>query len=83
MKGAFTHCKLAIVSNVSEMGRIANEEKLAESFEAEDENSLVKCLKRVLNNGSEFYSDKINNAYKYANKRDWSSLAKRFISSLE
>ncbi|MDC3167797.1 glycosyltransferase [Prochlorococcus sp. AH-716-D22] len=83
MKGAFTHSKLAIVSNVSEMGRLANEEKLAESFEAEDENSLVKCLKKVLNSGSEFYSDKINNAYNYANKRDWSNLAKGFIKSLE
>ena len=83
MKGAFTHSKLALVSNVSEMGRIATEEKLAESFIAEDDNSIVNSIKLVLQNGPGYYSEKIKSAYDYANKRNWSNLSKRFIKSLE
>ena len=83
MKGAFTHSKLALVSNVSEMGRIATEEKLAESFIAEDDNSVVNSIKLVLQNGPGYYSEKIKSAYDYANKRNWSNLSKRFIKSLE
>ena len=83
MKGAFTNSKLALVSNVSEMGRLVTEERLGESFEAESENSLIDCINRVLKNGSEYYYEKISNANNYANERNWKNLAKRFISSLE
>ena len=38
MKGAFNHSKLAIVSNVSEMGRLAKEENLSEFFDSENLN---------------------------------------------
>ena len=82
MKGAFTHSKLALVSNVSEMGRLAKEERLAEFFNPEDRESLVSCVKRVLLNGEEYYSDKIKMANKYANERDWSNLSEKFIKSL-
>ena len=83
MKGAFTNFKLALVSNVSEMGRLATEERLGEFFEAENENSLIDCINRVLKNGSEYYYEKISNAKNYANERNWKNLTKRFISSLE
>jgi len=83
MKGAFTNSKLALVSNVSEMGRLATEERLGEAFEAESENSLIECINRVLKNGPEYYYEKISNANNYANQRNWKNLAKRFISSLE
>ena len=83
MKGAFTNFKLALVSNVSEMGRLATEERLGEFFEAENESSLIECINRVLKNGSEYYYQKISNANNYANERNWESLAIRFISSLE
>ena len=83
MKGAFTHFKLALVSNVAEMGRLATEEGLGEVFEAEDENSLIECISKVLKNGSEYYYQKISNANKYANERNWTNLANRFISNLE
>ena len=83
MKGAFTHSRLALVSNVSEMGRIATEEKLAESFIAEDDTSVVNSIKLVLENGPTYYSEKIKSAHDYANKRNWSNLSKRFIKTLE
>ncbi len=83
MKGAFTHSKLALVANVSEMGRIAKEEKLAVSFIAEDELSVVSSIKLVLKKSPEYYSEKIKSACDYANERDWSNLSKRFIKSLE
>ena len=83
MKGAFTNLKLALVSNVSEMGRLATEERLGEAFEAENENSLIECINRVLKNGSEYYYEIISNANNYANERNWESLANKFISSLE
>ena len=65
------------------MGRLATEEGLGEAFEAEDENSLIECIFKVLKNGSEYYYEKIYNANKYANERNWTNLANRFISSLE
>ena len=83
MKGAFTNLKLALVSNVSEMGRLATEERLGEAFEAENENSLIECINRVLKNGSEYYYEKISNANNYANERNWENFARRFISSLK
>ena len=83
MKGAFTNSKLALVSNVSEMGRLATEERLGEFFEAENESSLIECINRVLKNGSEYYYEKISNANNYANERNWKNLANRFISSLK
>ena len=82
MKGAFTHSKLALVANVSEMGRLAKEERLAEYFHPEDTESVICCIKRVLLNGEDYYSDKIKMANKYANERDWSNLSKKFIKSL-
>ena len=83
MKGAFTHSKLALVSNVSEMGRLAKEEKLAEYFEAENPDSLLACIKRVLENGPEFYSEVINGARDYSKKRNWSNLTNKFLKSFE
>ena len=83
MKGAFTHEKLAVVANVSEMGRLAKEEKLAEYFNAEDEYSLVDCIKNVLQRTPDYYKEKIKKARNYANERDWSNLSKKFINSLE
>ena len=83
MKGAFTHEKLAIVANVSEMGRLAKEEDLAEYFEAEDESSLLCCINKILKRKPAFYKEKIIKARNYASKRDWSSLSKKFINSLE
>ena len=83
MKGAFTHSKLAIVSNVSEMGRLAKEENLAEFFDSENSESIVSCIKNVLEKKDEYYSDKIKRAFKYANERDWSNLSGKFIESLK
>ena len=83
MKGAFTHSKLAIVSNVSEMGRIAKEENLAEYFTSEDSQSLVSCIRKVLGKKDEYYADKIDRALRYANERDWSNLSGKFIKSLK
>ena len=83
MKGAFTHSKLALVANVSEMGRIAREEKLAEYFMPEDDYSAVSSIKLVLKNGPKYYAEKIKASNDYANQRDWNNLSKRFIKSLE
>lgn len=83
MKGAFTHYKLALVSNVSEMGRLAKEEKLAEYFSAEDEKSLVDCVRKTLKNEPSYYFNQIASANKYANDRDWANLAMKFIASFE
>ena len=83
MKGAFTHSKLAIVSNVSEMGRIAKEENLAEYFTSEDSQSLVSCIRKVLGKKDEYYADKIDRALRYANERVWSNLSGKFIKSLK
>ena len=83
MKGAFTHSKLAIVSNVSEMGRLAKEENLAEYFISEDSKTLVSCIRKVLEKKDGFYTDKIERASKYANERDWSNLSGKFIDSLK
>ena len=83
MKGAFTHSKLAIVSNVSEMGRLAKEEKLAEYFISEDSQSLVSCIRKVLGKKDGYYADKIDRALRYANERDWSNLSQKFIESLK
>ena len=83
MKGAFTHEKLAVVSNVSEMGRLAKEENLAEYFEAEDESSVVDCINKVLKRTPDFYKEKIKKARNYSDARDWSSLSQKFIKSLE
>ena len=82
MKGAFTHSKLALVANVSEMGRLAKEENLSEFFESDNQASVVSCVRRVLKNGNHYYSDKIKRANNYANERDWSNLSKKFIKSL-
>lgn len=83
MKGAFTHSKLAIVSNVSEMGRLAFEENLALFFEPQNEKSIVSCIKNILKVNPNKYSDKIKAANKYANERDWPSLSKKFIESFD
>ena len=83
MKGAFTHEKLAVVANVSEMGRLAKEENLAEYFEAEDKTSLVDCINKILKRKPIFYKEKIIKARNYANQRDWSSLSRKFINSLD
>ena len=83
MKGAFTHEKLAIVANVSEMGRLAKEENLAEYFEAEDESSLLSCINKILKRKPDFYKEQIMKARNYTNQRDWSSLSSKFIDSLE
>ena len=83
MKGAFTHSKLAIVSNVSEIGRIAKEENLAEYFISEDSQSLVSCIRKVLGKKDGYYADKIDRALRYANERDWSNLSGKFIKSLK
>ena len=83
MKGAFTHSKLAIVSNVSEMGRLAKEENLAEYFISEDSQTLVSCIRKVLEKKDGFYTDMIEKASKYANERDWSNLSGKFIDSLK
>ncbi len=83
MKGAFTHSKLAIVANVSEMGRLASEENLALFFEPQSERSIVSCIKNTLQNSPDKYSDMIKNANKYANERNWSNLSKKFIKSFE
>ena len=56
MKEAFTHSKLALVSKCLRNGSLGKEEKLAEYFEAENPDSLLACIKRVLENGPEFYS---------------------------
>ena len=83
MKGAFTHEKLAVVANVSEMGRLAKEENLAEYFKAEDESSLLDCIYKILKKKSAFYKEKITNAKNYSNQRDWYSLSRKFMNSLE
>ena len=83
MKGAFTHSKLAIVSDVSEMGRLAKEENLAEFFNSENSESVVSCIKKVLEKEEEYYSDKIKMAFNYANERNWSNLSGKFIESLK
>ena len=67
MKGAFTHSKLALVSNVSEMGRLATEENLAKFFEPENMFSLSSCVREVLMQKQDHYSDMIVRANKYAN----------------
>lgn len=83
MKGAFTHSKLAIVSNVSEMGRLAKEENLAEFFTSENPQSVVNCIKNVLEKKDEYHSEKIKRAFTYANERDWANLSAKFIESLK
>ena len=83
MKGAFTHERLAVVANVSEMGRLAKEEKLAEYFKAEDESSLLDCINKILKKKPDFYKEKIINARNYSKQRDWSSLSRKFMNSLE
>ena len=83
MKGAFTHEKLAVVANVSEMGRLAKEENLAEYFKAEDESSLLDCIYKILKKKSAFYKEKITNAKNYSNQRDWYSLSRKFMNSLK
>ena len=65
------------------MGRLAKEEKLAEYFEAENPDSLLACIKRVLENGPEFYSEVINGARDYSKKRNWSNLTNKFLKSFE
>ena len=82
MKGAFTHSKLALVADVSEMGRLGSEEGLAVVFESENESSLFSRVKEVLGNKKDYYSDKIKLANKYANERDWTNLARKFIEGL-
>ncbi len=81
MKGAFTHSKLALVSNVSEMGRLATEENLAKFFEPENMFSLSSCVREVLMQKQDHYSDMIVRANKYANERDWFNLSQKFIES--
>tara|TARA_B100000401_G_C52811136_1_gene723827 strand:- start:70 stop:1239 length:1170 start_codon:yes stop_codon:yes gene_type:complete len=82
MKGAFTHSKLAIVANVSEMGRLAKQENLAEYFQPENESSLLSCLERILKNNDEYYIDKIKFANKYANDRNWPNLTRKFLKTI-
>ena len=83
MKGAFTHSKLALVSNVSEMGRLAREENLAEYFIPEDSQNLVSSIKKILEKKQEYHTDKIKRAFKYANERNWSNLSRKFINSFK
>ena len=79
MKGAFTHSKLALVADVSEMGRLGREKNLAVIFESENILSLVSLVREVLDNKKDYYSDKIKLANKYANERNWSNLSRKFI----
>ena len=63
-------------------GRLAKEERLAEYFNPEDRESVICCIKRVLLNGEDYYSDKIKMANKYANERDWSNLSRNLLRAL-
>ena len=83
MKGAFSHSKLALVSNVSEMGRLAKEENLAEYFIPEDSKNAFSSIKKILEKKEEYYTDKIEMAYRYANERNWSNLSRKFINSFK
>ncbi len=83
MKGAFSHSKLALVSNVSEMGRLAKEENLAEYFIPEDSKNVFSSIKKILEKKEEYYTDKIEMAFRYANERNWSNLSRKFINSFK
>ena len=82
MKGAYTHSKYSIVSNVSEMGRLANEEKLGSFYIADDKISLLKCIRETERLTKSEINNTIIKAKKYANERNWENFAKRFIESL-
>ena len=59
------------------------EENLTEYFEAEDQSSVVDCINNILKRKPDFYKEKIKRARNYANERDWSSLSRKFLNSLE
>ena len=54
-----------------------------DDFISEDSQTLVSCIRKVLEKKDGFYTDMIEKASKYANERDWSNLSGKFIDSLK
>ena len=78
LKGAAIHARPSIVTDVSEMGRLAKAENLGLIAEPEDPDSIAEQLKAFLQMNPDQRDQLGANAFAYARQNTWDAMAHRF-----
>jgi glycosyltransferase involved in cell wall biosynthesis len=78
MKGACTHKRPVIVSNVSEMGRLVKEHKLGFVVEPENPQALAQAIKKFLATSAQERGKMAQKAFALAKSNSWEVMADKY-----